>query len=82
MASPTGKPVRKVAAGGVAGAIVTIAVFVLKNFAKIDIPSEVASALTTVVTFLISYIVPPGADETVMTDVQGNVKSAKVAPAV
>lgn len=56
-------PTRKVFAGGLAGAITLIAVWVLNDFDLLpkgqDIPGEVASALTTIITFLLSYFTPP-----------------------
>lgn len=58
-------PVRKVAAGGLAGALAIILVFVLNTYvmpAK-PIPGDVASALTTVLTFIVSYMVPSTATE-------------------
>lgn len=58
-------PVRKIVAGGVGGAVATIIIFVLNHyFLKSDpLDGTVSAAITTVVTFLISYIVPPGAHE-------------------
>ena len=52
-ADPTPRP--KVVAGGLAGATVTIILFVLAS-ADIHLPAEVGTALVTVVAFLISYV--------------------------
>lgn len=52
-------PTQKVTAGILAGAITTIGIWALKSFAKVDIPGEVSAAITTVLTFLVSYLVPP-----------------------
>lgn len=52
-------PSQKVAAGALAGALTTIAIWAIKTFAHQDIPGEVAAAITTVLTFIVSYIVPP-----------------------
>jgi hypothetical protein len=52
-------PSTKVAAGAIAGAVTTIIIWVLKSYAHIDIPGDVGAAITTVLTFIVSYIVPP-----------------------
>ena len=54
----TSWPTQKVQAGAVAGALTTIALFILKS-AGIDVPGEVGAAIVTVLTFLVSYVVPP-----------------------
>lgn len=48
----------KVAGGTLAGAIVVILVYIVHVFAHIDVPAEVAAAITTVVGFVIMYFVP------------------------
>lgn len=47
----------KVAAGGAAGAVVTIAVWAV-GLAGVQVPAEVASAATVLVTFAAGYLVP------------------------
>jgi len=69
---PTSVPTRKVLAGGLAGAISTILVFALNSYVLAPkgsqlITGEVAAALTTVLSFLVSYFVPPSSDESVAT---------------
>lgn len=61
--APSAKPIRKVAAGGAAGAVTTIVVWALSSFVHIDVPSEVAAALTLLVMFGVSYFVPSTAGE-------------------
>jgi hypothetical protein len=58
-------PVQKVVAGGGGGALATIIIFVLNHYVLADKPLDgtVSAAITTLVTFLVSYIVPPGANE-------------------
>jgi len=51
-------PIRKVWVGAIAGAATTIVVWVL-SLAKVDVPAVVASAITTILTFVISYLVSP-----------------------
>jgi hypothetical protein len=50
-------PEKKVTAATLAGAIVTILIWVL-HLAKIDIPPEVAAALTTIFVFVAGYLAP------------------------
>ena len=64
--SNSAKPVQKVTAGLLAGAITTILVYAISMLAQVEIPPTVAAAITTLITFLISYMVPPGPDEQVV----------------
>ena len=57
------KPIRKVAAGALAGAAITVIVFVVKSVLKADVPADVASALTVLLTFGISYMTPAAEDD-------------------
>jgi Na+/proline symporter len=56
-------PTRKVTFGAFAGALTAILVWILNTFEVLpnatQIPGEIASAMTTVLTFLVSYLVPP-----------------------
>ena len=54
------RPNRKVGAGAIAGAITVILVWTLNTFVTVQtpIPPEIASAITTVITFIVSYFVP------------------------
>ena len=56
-------PTRKVTAGGTAGAISIIIVFILNTYkllpGGVQVTGEVAAALTTVISFIVSYVVPP-----------------------
>jgi hypothetical protein len=65
--SPSAFPVRKVAAGGVAGAITVIIVWILAAAFKVTIPPEIASAITVVLSFAAGYLIPPAANDVVMT---------------
>lgn len=58
--SPTSAPVPKVAAAGVAGAIVLVVVFLIQTFLpSFEIPEAVASAVTILVAFVAGYIKKP-----------------------
>ena len=65
--SPSAFPVRKVAAGGVAGAITTIIVWILSAAFKVDMPPEIAAAITVVLSFAAGYFIPPAAGDVVVT---------------
>ena len=51
------KPNTKVAAGGLAGGLSLLVVWGV-GAAGIEVPAEVAAALTTIITFAVSYFVP------------------------
>ena len=55
-------PNRKVVAGGLAGAVTTIATWSADAFGGIKIPGEVAAAFTTVIAVAVSYFVPEPGD--------------------
>jgi hypothetical protein len=57
-------PAQKVTVGVLAGSITTIIIWALKSV--IVIPGEVAAAITTVLTFAASYLVPPSARDQVV----------------
>ena len=66
-------PTTKVVSGGIAGAISAVAVWILNAFKVLpngtQIPGEIASALTTIVSFVVSYLVPPsGKDRITQSD--------------
>jgi putative flippase GtrA len=61
--SPTAAPIRKVAAGGLGGAVATIVLWALAQFANIHPDPTIAAAITTVISFLVAYIVPPSAND-------------------
>jgi hypothetical protein len=71
-------PVRKVSAGAFSGAVVIFIVAVLNNYVLKDKPitAEISSAATTIVTFLVGYLVPPGSGEVTMQAPDGKVMSA------
>ncbi len=59
-------PIRKVTAGGIAGAVTTIAVWALNAYvlpAQKPLPPEIAAAVTTVLSFMVAYMVPPAATD-------------------
>ena len=58
-------PARKVLAGGVAGAITTIIVWAVQAAHGPQITGEVSAAITTVLSFIVAYLVPPAASDQV-----------------
>lgn len=61
----TNYPTQKVTAVGVTGAISIVLVWALHQFAHLDMPAEVASAVTTILAFLAGYLTPPANGEVV-----------------
>ena len=51
-------PSRKVNAGALAGALSIILVWAIKQYGATELPVEVASGITTIITFITSYLVP------------------------
>jgi hypothetical protein len=51
-------PTRKVAAGGVVGAMTLLIVGALHQFTQIHVSAETAISIQTVVAFVIAYLVP------------------------
>jgi putative flippase GtrA len=60
----TNVPSQKVTVGVLSGAITTIAIWALKSV--VVVPGEVAAAITTVLSFVVSYLVPPAARDQVV----------------
>ena len=61
-------PTRKVIAGGFAGAVATIGVFLLNTYVlppDKPLTAEIAAAITTVLSAVIAYVVPPAAGDQV-----------------
>lgn len=56
-------PHRKISVGALAGGLSIILVWLIKAYGGQDMPAEVASGLTTVLTFLTSYFVPEADQE-------------------
>lgn len=52
-----GTPTKKVSAGALAGAVTIILIWVVGEATSTDVPGAVGAALTTVLTFVASYLV-------------------------
>jgi hypothetical protein len=66
----TAAPTQKVFAGALAGALTVVIAWALREVWKIDIPGEVASAVTVILTFITSWFTPPSPDE-IVEEVEG-----------
>lgn len=79
--TPTSAPLRKVTFGAISGALVTLTVGILNTyvpfFADRPVSGEISGAATTVVSFVISYLVRPDPRETTIRDQSGNTISAR-----
>ena len=53
---PTSQPTRKVAAGGLGGSLTLVVVWLI-GVVGVDLPPEVASAVTVLVTYAVSWFV-------------------------
>lgn len=79
---PTYLPIRKITAGALTGALVTLTVLILNTynpfFRQQDdrISGEISSAATTIMMFIVSYLVPPGREEIVVIE-DGSAKSGQ-----
>lgn len=63
----TNIPTQKVAAGALAGAIVTLLIFIMETlFPSVDMTESVAAALTTLTAFALSYNTPPGPQDEIV----------------
>lgn len=54
---PTAQPSAKVAAGGIGGSISVVVIWLVNTLFGIEIPSEVAAAFATVISFVSAYFV-------------------------
>jgi len=52
-------PTNKTVAGGLAGALTMIVVWALHQWGKVDVPAEIAVAISTVLSFAVSWSTPP-----------------------
>ena len=64
------KPIRKVTAGAAGGAAITVAIWTIKAVWKIEVPAEVAAAMTVLMTFLVSYQIPAAEDDLVHAEAE------------
>ncbi len=60
------KPARKVWVGGLVGATTTIVIYLIESIGNTKVPGAVAVAVSTLLTAIISYFVPPAAADQVV----------------
>jgi uncharacterized membrane protein YjjB (DUF3815 family) len=61
-------PIRKIQVAALGGAISTLVVFLMEQYGHVQIPAAVATAITTILSFLISYFVPPAAQDNIVEE--------------
>ena len=59
-------PTRTVSTAALASAVVLVIVWLVESVGDTQIPAAVVVALTTIVTFLAGYFMPPSADDQVV----------------
>lgn len=80
---PTNIPSQRVTAGALTGAAVTLLVLFLNTYVPFfkvkenHIHGEISGAGTTVFTFLVAYLVPPGRGEAILVDENGVARLAR-----
>lgn len=62
MADSNNVPNRKVAVGGIAGAVMIVLAWCSKTYAGVEIPAEVALSFSTILVFILQYAIPNKAD--------------------
>jgi len=63
----TNRPTRKLQFGVLTAAMGTIVIWLL-NRNGLQIPPEVATAILTIISALVSYLIPPGTDEQIVVE--------------
>lgn len=58
-------PTQKINSAGIAAFIVVIVLWAVKQWGKVDVPPEVAAALTGVISYVTAYLTPPAPRDTI-----------------
>ena len=61
-------PARKVIASSLGTAVATVSLWMLEEFGGLAIPAPVQAAAIVIVTFMVGYLVPPSAQDQVVSD--------------
>lgn|GEM_PF-4391561 len=61
--SRSAAPIRKVGVGGLGGAVAAVAILIYEQAYHQKLDPTLASAITVIITFLVGYYVPPGAND-------------------
>src|SRR5262249_13908080 len=61
------KPARKVWVGSLVGATITIVIWIIESVGNTKVPSTIAVAMSTLLTGIVSYLVPPADTDQVTT---------------
>jgi hypothetical protein len=71
MAMPSYTPVRKVSFAGATGVLVSLVVALLNRYvlpADLAITGDISGMATTLLSFVVAYLIPPGIEEAVAID--------------
>jgi hypothetical protein len=61
------KPARKVWIGSLVGATTTLVLWLVETIGKTTVPSTIAVSISTILSFVVSYLVPPSDNDGVVT---------------
>jgi hypothetical protein len=61
------KPARKVWVGSIVGATTTLVVALIEAIGNTKIPGTIAVSISTVLSFIVSYVVPPSDNDQVVS---------------
>ena len=61
------RPTNKVIAGSVGAALATVGIYIYEEWAGAPLPPAVQTAVATLFTFAVGYLVPPAAADTIAT---------------
>lgn len=76
--SASAAPIRKVSAGLVGGAVATLILWSLSQYANFNPPQPVADAITTLISFAVAYVIPPSPNDAPLMVSQENTSVAGV----
>lgn len=61
------RPVKKLAASGVAGAITVLALALLRSTTHLNLDADAQNALVVLISFALGYLIPPNPADIVVT---------------
>jgi hypothetical protein len=61
------KPARKVSVAALVGAATSLTLWIIEIAADVKVPSYIATSIMTVVSFVVSWLVPPSEDDQVVS---------------
>jgi hypothetical protein len=61
------KPARKVSVAALVGAATSLVLWIIESAAGVKVPSYIATSIMTILSFIVAWLVPPSADDQVVT---------------